>query len=218
VATAVVAVATGSGVGRLFRSVGVQGIVAGGQSMNPSTAQILEAVEACPAGAVIVLPNNANIVPVAREVAALTAKEVRVVPTRSLTEGLAAAFAYDPEGTAGANADAMDVAVGRVVTGEVTRAVRDAWTPAGQVRHGEYLGLTRDGPAVVAPVLGEAAVALVERLVQPGHEILTVLEGDGSTAAATRHLTESLAASHPGLMVEVHHGGQPLYPYLFAVE
>ncbi len=218
VATAVVAIATGAGVGRLFRSVGVQGIVAGGQSMNPSTAQILDAVDACPAGAVIVLPNNANIVPVAAEVAALTSKEVRVVPTRSLTEGLAAAFAYDPEGTADANAEAMSAAVARVVTGEVTRAVRDAWTPAGNVRHGEYLGLTRDGPAVVAPVLADAAVALVERLVQPGHEIVTVLEGDGSTAAATRHLTESLAASHPGLMVEVHHGGQPLYPYLFSVE
>jgi DAK2 domain fusion protein YloV len=218
VATAVVVVATGAGVGRLFRSVGVHGIVAGGQSMNPSTAQILEAVEACPASAIVVLPNNANIVPVAREVVTLTGKDVRVVPTRSLTEGLAAAFAYDPEGTADANADAMATAVGRVVTGEVTRAVRDAWTPAGDVRHGEYLGLTRDGPAVVAPAMADAAVALVSRLIEPGHEIVTVLEGEGATPAATRHITESLAASHPDVMVEVHHGGQPLYPYLFSVE
>ncbi len=218
VTTAVVTVATGAGVGRLFRSVGVQAIVAGGQSMNPSTAQILDAVEACPADAVVVLPNNANIVPVAREVVGLSGKDVRVVPTRSLTEGLAAAFAYDPEGSAEANADAMATAVARVVTGEVTRAVRAAWTPAGDVREGEYLGITRDGPAVVAPTMAEAAVALLERLVRPGHEIVTVLEGDGATAAVTRHVTESLAASHPDLMVEVHHGGQPLYPYLFSVE
>jgi dihydroxyacetone kinase-like predicted kinase len=155
---------------------------------------------------------------VAREVVGLTAKNVRVVATRSLTEGLAAAFAYDPEGTVDANADAMAAAAGRVVTGEVTRAVRDAWTPAGQVREGEFLGMTRDGPAVVAPSMADAAVALLGRLLQPGHEIVTVLEGDGSTAAATRHITESLGEAHPGLMVEVHHGGQPLYPYLFSVE
>ncbi|HVM63739.1 MAG TPA: DAK2 domain-containing protein [Acidimicrobiales bacterium] len=218
VATGVVTVVTGAGVGRLFRSVGVQAIVAGGQSMNPSTAQILEAVDACPADAVVVLPNNPNIVPVAREAAALSTKDVRVVPTRSLTEGLAAAFAYDPEGTADANAAAMATAVDRVVTGEVTAAVRDAWTPAGQVRAGEYLGVTREGPAVVAATMADAAVALVRALAQPGHEIVTVLEGDGATAAATRHITESLALSHPELMVEVHHGGQPLYPYLFSVE
>src|SRR5262249_47036965 len=150
---AVVAITTGAGVGRLFRSVGVQGLVAGGQSMNPSTAQILEAVDACPASAVVVLPNNSNIVPVAQQVAGLTGKDVRVIPTRSLAEGLAAAFAYDPEGSADANAAAMAAAVGRVATGEVTRAVRDASTPAGDVRRGEFLGMTRGGPAVVAPTL-----------------------------------------------------------------
>jgi len=218
VTTAVVAVAAGAGIGRLFRSVGVQGIVAGGQSMNPSTAQILDAVDACPAPAVVVLPNNPNIVPVAQQVAALAAKDVRVLATRSLTEGLVAAFAYDPEGTADANAAAMGAAVGRVVTGEVTRAVRDATTPAGEVRLGDYLGMTRGGPAVVAATLADAAIGLVEHLLQPGHEIVTVLEGDGSTPAATRHFTQWLAEAHPDVMVEVHHGGQPLYPYLFSVE
>ncbi|HZQ59242.1 MAG TPA: DAK2 domain-containing protein [Acidimicrobiales bacterium] len=218
VTTAVVAVAAGAGIGRLFRSVGVQGIVAGGQSMNPSTAQILDAVDACPAPAVVVLPNNPNIVPVAQQVAALAAKDVRVLATRSLTEGLVAAFAYDPEGTADANAAAMGAAVSRVVTGEVTRAVRDATTPAGEVRQGDYLGMTRGGPAVVAATLADAAIGLVEHLLQPGHEIVTVLEGDGSTPAATRHFTQWLAEAHPDVMVEVHHGGQPLYPYLFSVE
>jgi uncharacterized protein len=218
VTTAVVAIATGAGVGRLLRSVGVPAIVAGGQSMNPSTGQILDAVEACPARSVIVLPNNANIIPVARQVAALTAKEVRVVPTRSLTEGLAAAFVYDPEGTGEANEELMLAAVARVVTGEVTRAVRDASTPAGPVTEGDFLGLDRSGPVVIAPTLPEAGIALLARLLAPGHEIVTVLEGDGATAAATRHMTEWLAAEHPAVMVEVHHGGQPLYPYLFSIE
>ena len=216
--TAVVAIASGAGVGRLLRSVGVQAIVAGGQSMNPSTAQILEAVEACPAESVIVLPNNANIIPVADQVAPLTAKAVRVVATRSLTEGLAAAFVYDPEGSGAANEAAMHEVLGRVVTGEVTRAVRDAVTPAGSVRQGEYLGMTRDGPAVVAPTVAEAGTGLLARLLAADHEIVTVLEGDGATPAATRRITEWLAAEHPDVLVEVHHGGQPLYPYLFSIE
>jgi uncharacterized protein len=216
--TAVVAIASGAGVGRLLRSVGVQAIVAGGQSMNPSTAQILEAVEACPADTVIVLPNNANIIPVAEQVAPLTAKAVQVVGTRSLTEGLAAAFVYDPEGSGTANETAMREALARVVTGEVTRAVRDATTPAGPVRQGEYLGMTRDGPAVVAPTVAEAGTGLLARLLAADHEIVTVLEGDGATPAATRRITEWLAAEHPDVLVEVHHGGQPLYPYLFSIE
>ena len=217
-ATGVVAIASGAGVGRLLRSVGVQAIVAGGQSMNPSTAQILEAVEACPAESVVILPNNPNITPVAEQVAPLTAKAVRVVATRSLTEGLAAAFVYDPEGSGAANEDAMRAALSRVVTGEVTRAVRDAMTPAGPVRRGEYMGMTRDGPAVVAPTMAEAGTGLLARLLLAEHEIVTVLEGDGATPAATRRITEWLAADHPEVLVEVHHGGQPLYPYLFSIE
>ncbi|MHB8663425.1 MAG: DAK2 domain-containing protein [Acidimicrobiales bacterium] len=218
VTTAVVAIATGAGVGRLFRSVGVQAIVAGGQSMNPSTQQILEAARACAAPSVVILPNNKNIVPVAEQVIALTDLDIRVVPTRSLTEGLAAAFVYDPEGTGEDNERGMVDAVANVVTGEITSAVRDALTDAGPVKAGEYLGMTREGIAVVAATLGEAGVALLEALIGDDHEIVTVLEGDGATAAATRHITEWAHQMRPKVMVEVHHGGQPLYPYLFSIE
>ena len=218
VTTAVVAIATGSGLGRLFRSVGVQAIVAGGQSMNPSTQQILEAAEACPAESVIILPNNKNIVPVAEQVVSLTGKDIRVVPTRSLTEGLAAAFVYDPEGSGENNERAMRSAIDRVVTGEITSAVRDALTDAGPVKAGEYLGMTRDGISVVAPTLGEAGVALLALLISDEHEIVTILEGEGANAGATRHMTEWAHQDRPEVMVEVHHGGQPLYPYLFSIE
>jgi dihydroxyacetone kinase-like predicted kinase len=218
VATAVVAVATGAGIGRLFRSVGVQSIVAGGQSMNPSTAQILEAVEASPAAEVVVLPNNKNIIPVAEQVDALTAKRVVVVPTHSVPEGLAAAFAYDPEGTVDANADVMREVAAEVITGEITRAVRASQSDAGAINEGDYLGLTRSGVEVVAPTLAGAACALLDRLVKEEHEIVTVLEGEGATAAATRGITEWLAEHRPGAAAEVHHGGQPLYPYFFSIE
>jgi len=218
VTTAVVAIAAGAGLGRLFRSVGVQAIVAGGQSMNPSTSQILQAVEACQADAVVILPNNKNIVPVAEQVAPLTSKDIRVIRSRSLTEGLAAAFVYDPEGTAEDNETAMARAIETVVTGEITVAVRDALTDAGPVKEGEYLGLTRSGIAVTAPTMAETGVALLRHLVTDDHEIVTILEGEGSSTAATRHVTAWMSEEHPQVMVEVHHGGQPLYPYLFSIE
>jgi dihydroxyacetone kinase-like predicted kinase len=218
VTTAVVAIATGAGLGRLFRSVGVQSIVAGGQSMNPSTAQLLEAVEASPAEHVVILPNNKNIIPVAEQVSSLTEKHVVVVPTRSISEGLAAAFAYDPEGDAETNAEAMQGAAAGVVAGEVTRAVRDSVCDAGPIAEGDYLGLSRDGILVVTPSLGVTATGLLDRLMSDQHEIVTVLEGEGSTAAATREITEWLTEHRPGAVAEVHHGGQPLYPYLFSIE
>jgi DAK2 domain fusion protein YloV len=216
--TAVVAVATGGGVRRIFRSLGVHQVVTGGQSMNPSTAQILEAVEAAPSNEVVVLPNNKNIIPVAEQVRALTRKEVRVVPTTGIPEGFAALLAYDPEAPGGQNEDAMREAAGRVVSGEVTRAVRASDSSAGPIAEGDWLGLSRKGIEVVAPDLAEAARALLDKLVSDDHEIVCIIEGEGAAPAQTRQLTEWLAERHPGVGHEVHHGGQPLYPYLFSIE
>jgi DAK2 domain fusion protein YloV len=215
---AVVAVATGDGIRRIFRSLGVHQIVAGGQSMNPSTSQILEAVEAAPADEVVVLPNNKNIVAVAEQVDAHTTKTVRVVATTSIAEGFAALLEYDPQDSADANLGTMREAATRVVSGEVTRAVRASTSDAGPIAEGDYLGLAREGIKVVHPSLADAACGLLDALVTDAHEIVTVIEGDGATAAVTRHVTEWLAAERPAVTVEVHHGGQPLYPYLFSIE
>jgi dihydroxyacetone kinase-like predicted kinase len=196
----------------------VQQIVAGGQSMNPSTAQILEAVEAAPADEVVILPNNKNIIPVAEQVVPLTSKSVRVVRTTGIAEGFGALLGYDPQATVEENATSMGDTASRVVSGEVTRAVRDSVTDAGAVKEGEYLGLAASKIAVVAPTLADAAVELLGRLVGEDAEIVTIIEGEGASAATTRHLTEWLAEHHPDAAAEVHHGGQPLYPYLFSVE
>ena len=217
--TAVVAVATGDGIRRLFLSLGVQRIVAGGQSMNPSTAQLLDAVEAAPAESVVILPNNKNIIAVAEQVAPLTSKSVRVIATKGITEGLAAAMQYDPQGSVDANAAAMRLASAGVVSGEITVAVRDSTCEAGSIHEGDHLGLTRDGGIeVVATTLVDAATTLLDRLIGPDHEIVTVIEGEGASAATTRHITEWIADHRPDVVAEVHHGGQPLYPYLFGVE
>jgi uncharacterized protein len=218
VTTAVVAVAAGNGVRRIFYSLGVQGIVAGGQSMNPSTAELLEVVEAVPAEQVVILPNNKNIIPVAEQVAAHTGRSVRVVPTRGVTEAFAALIGYDPEAPADENAKEMTQLAANVVAGEVTRAVRDSTSDAGAITAGDYLGMGRDGIVAVAPTLTEAACTLLDKLIVEGHEILTLVEGEGATAADTRRITEWLGDHHADVEVEIHHGGQPLYPYLFGIE
>ncbi len=217
--TAVVVVCSGDGVRRLFYSLGVQRVVSGGQSMNPSTAQLLEAVEACPSDSVVILPNNKNIIAVAEQVGALTEKRVRVIGTRGATEGLAAAMQYDPQGDIEANATSMRAAAASVVSGEVTVAVRDSTSDVGPIFEGDHLGLTRSGGIVVVQrELSDACTGLLSAMVADGHEIVTVIEGDGASAGVTRHITEWLADHRPGVVAEVHSGGQPLYPYLFGVE
>ena len=218
VTTAVVAVAAGDGIKRIFYSLGVQGIVAGGQSMNPSTADLLAAVEAVPAEQVVILPNNKNIIPVAEQVDAHTSRSVKVVPTRGIAEGFAALMGYDPEAPADENAKEMASLSANVLAGEVTRAVRDSTSEAGPIAEGDYLGIARDGILAVEQSVAAAATRLLEALVTADHEIVTVIEGEGATAADTRAITEWLCEHRPDVAPEVHHGGQPLYPYLFGVE
>jgi dihydroxyacetone kinase-like predicted kinase len=213
-----VAVATGDGIRRIFHSLGVQRIVTGGQSMNPSVAQLLEAVEAAPADQVVILPNNKNIVPVAEQVDALTSKAVSVVPTRGVAEGLAALMAYDPDAELSVNETAMARGATTVVAGEVTVAVRDSSCDVGPIAAGDYLGIGRDGIRVVEPSLVAALTGLLDVLVADEHELVTIIEGDGASAADTRRATIWLSDNRPDVAVEVHHGGQPLYPYLVGVE
>ncbi len=216
---AVVAVCTGEGIRRIFRSLGVHQVVSGGQSMNPSTADLLAAIDAAPGEQVVILPNNNNIIPVAAQAALQAAKPVRVIPTPGIQEGFAALLEYDPEGDADANAALMSESSRRVVAGEVTRAVRASVCDAGPIAEGDYLGLSRQGIEVVAAGLAEAANQLLDRLIDSDHhEIVTIIAGEGAGAADTRRITEWIDAQHPGLSSEVHHGGQPLYPYLFSIE
>ena len=217
-ATAVVAVVTGAGIGRIFRSLGVHSQVVGGQSMNPSTAQILQAVDALGSGQVVVLPNNKNIRPVAEQVDALSAKAVAVVPTGSIVEGFAALMAYDPAADLESNVAAMTASAARVVPAEVTRAVRDADTEAGPVHEGDLIGLSKEGVVSVADTVFGATCRLLEHLLAPEHELITLIEGEGSTAADTRRILVWLAEEYPEVATEVHHGGQPLYPYLLGIE
>ncbi len=219
VTCAVVAVSSGDGLGELFWQLGVQGVVTGGQTLNPSTAELLAAVEAVNAQQVVVLPNNKNIIPVAEQLDALTSKRVVVVPTRSMPEALAALVVYDPEAEVEANGVEMTEAAESVATGEVTQAVRATNSDVGPIGEGDWIGLVRgDGIVAVSGTLDGAIQSLLEQLVTESSEIVTVVEGTDASAGSTDLVRAWLEANRPDATVEVHRGGQPLYPYLFGVE
>ena len=219
VTTAVVAVTSGDGLVELFAQLGVQGVVTGGQTMNPSTAELLETVQRVHADQVVLLPNNKNIIPVAEQIGALTEKTVVVVPTRSMPEALAALVVYDPAADAVDTAAEMAEAAESVATGEVTQAVRDSNSSVGPVAQGDWIGLVRgDGIASVAATVEEASMALLDRIVGDDAELVTVITGLDATAADTDTIVAWLGDHRGDVTVEVHRGGQPLYPYLFGVE
>jgi dihydroxyacetone kinase-like predicted kinase len=219
VTTAVVAVCSGDGLAELFSNLRVQGIVTGGQTLNPSTAELLETVARVNADQVIILPNNKNIIPVAEQVDALSERSVVVVPTVSMPEALAALVVYDPESDAEDNAAEMVEAIASVTTGEVTQAVRASRSDVGEIAEGDWIGITRgEGIASVAPDVVGAALALLDGLLAEGAELLTVITGADATPSVTSEIEGHVAAVHPEVQVEVHRGGQPLYPYLFGAE
>ena len=219
VTCAVVAVASGDGIAEIFGNLGVHGVVTGGQTLNPSTQELLDAVEHMNASQVVILPNNKNIIPVAQQVDALTKKDVRVVPTCSMPEALAALVAYDPAASAEHNGTAMAKAAAAVVTGEITTAVRDTKTDAGAVKAGDTIGLVRgDGVVAIAPDVFECATALLKHIVTDDRELLTIIVGVDATADTTERIVAWVGEHFPAVASEVHRGGQPLYPYLFGVE
>ena len=219
VTCAVVAVASGDGIAELFGQLGVHGVISGGQTLNPSTAELLDAVEHMNAQQVVLLPNNKNIIPVALQVAELTTKDIRVVPTCSMPEALACLVVYDPESSAEHNAREMTAAANSVATGEITQAVRDTESDAGAITAGDWIGIVRgDGIVAIGGTWRAAATQLLENLITSDREIVTILEGADATPAMTEELRAWLGENFGSVEVEVHRGGQPLYPYLFGVE
>ncbi|MXW97224.1 MAG: DAK2 domain-containing protein [Acidimicrobiaceae bacterium] len=214
----VVAVGAGAGVVEILMSMGANRVVAGGQSMNPSTAELLAAVDSLPTGHVVVLPNNKNIIPVAEQVDGETERTVCVVPTRSVVEGIASLLAFSPGATAAQNSEAMADAAESVTPGEVTQAVRDASSSAGPITTGDWLGIGPDGIAAVESDAAAAATALLSTIIDDDHELLTVLTGTDADAATTEAIVGHVAEHHPDVEVEVTEGGQPLYPYYFGLE
>jgi dihydroxyacetone kinase-like predicted kinase len=217
--TGVVAVAAGEGNRRLFESLAAGGavrVVEGGQTANPSTAELVEGLRELEADEAVILPNNPNVRLAAEHAAGQAERPVAVVPTDSIPAGLAAALAYDGARSAAENAAAMADAAASVVTGEVTRASRDVSLNGLAIRRGDWLGLADGEPVGGGDDFAAVALVVVARLLAEPREVLTLLTGD--EPPALDGLLERLAADHPELEVEVHEGGQPHYPLLLGAE
>jgi fatty acid kinase len=212
----VVAVVAGDGNRLLFASLGAAQIVEGGQTMNPSTADLLTAIEATKAPEAIVLPNNPNVTLAAVQAVSLAPKPASIVPTDSIQAGLAALIAFNPELRAAENAAAMTEAAARVVTGAVTIASREVQLNGRAVGSGEYLGLVGEEPFTGGAEFELVASAVLRRLLAEPREVVTLLTG--ACEPDVSKLVAELEREDPELEIEVHEGGQPHYPLLVSAE
>jgi len=215
----VVAVAVGDGLEAIFRSLGVQEIIQGGQTMNPSTQDLLDAIENCPAQQVFVLPNNKNIILAAEQAAALTNKKVFVVPSRSIPQGIAAMVSFLPEGDAEKLHKSMARALEQVDTGEITFSVRDTVFGDIEIKEGDILGLWNGKIHLTGKSPEAVLISLITQMTEAkGGEVISVFWGEGTDEERANALGDDLRRMFPDHEVEVQYGGQPLYYYVFSLE
>ncbi len=216
---AVVAVASGNGVRELLRSLGVAAVVPGGQTMNPSVQEILQAVESVPSQKVVLLPNNKNIIPTASQVQPLTSKEVAVVPTRTFPQGVAALIAFNYEDSLQKNAEAMEEAIATVKTVEVTNAVRDTQMKGLKVSKGQAIAIVDDEELVAAgDSMAEVVFEALDKAGVESAEVVTMYYGADVEVAQAEQIIQELRNKHPDKQVEIVSGGQPHYGYIVSLE
>jgi hypothetical protein len=213
-----VAVAAGEGWVKVFESLGVAAIVPGGQTMNPSTRELLVAVEACPATKVILLPNNSNVILSARQVPELTSKQVVVISSDSLTQGVSALLAYNFEADFETNTQAMEAAIKRVHTAEITRAVRTVQLDGINVTEGDVIGLVNGRLVTAGTDLDTVVHDALSRMQTEQYEIITIYYGADVTGQAANDMARRVKEWFPEQEIEVIHGGQPYYAYIISAE
>lgn len=214
----IVTVAMGAGIGKLFRSIGAKAVIEGGQTMNPSTEDIVKAIEEVNAERVIILPNNSNIVMAARQAASVVDQEVIVIPSKTVPQGMTALLAFNPGADLAENEAAMNEALSHVKTGQITYAVRDTSIDGLELEVGDFMGIA-DGKIVVKDQdKMEAAKKLLTSMIDEDAEILTILQGEDVTDEDAAVLTEYVESTFEDVEVEVHKGDQPLYSFIFAIE
>ena len=215
----VVAVASGEGIVEILNSLGVDAIVSGGQTMNPSTADLVEAADGLNCDEVIFLPNNKNIILAAQAAADILGKPGFVVPTRSIPQAFSAMLSFDESGEGAEVSETMTEAIGGVVTAEVTRAIKDAKGNVGAIKEGQFIGI-RNGKEIeaVADTASDATVAILAQMNAEDYEMLTVIAGQDLPQAEADALVARIAELYPAIEIELLRGEQPLYPVILAVE
>jgi dihydroxyacetone kinase-like predicted kinase len=213
-----VAVVAGHGLVDIFRGLGVDLIVEGGQTMNPSTQDMLNAIESLPYNEVILLPNNRNVVPAAKQILGLTKKTVHVVETHSVPQGIASVVAFRPDRSGPDNLKAMKAEAERVQTIEVTHAVRDTRSNGLRVKKGDVIGLINDKLEFAGADYGEVVNKALGKLGPDSYELVTVYRGQQASDDELAQLESEIRSSYPRLEVEVQQGGQQHYPFILSVE
>lgn len=215
-----IAVSSGGGITDIFKSLGVDAVLAGGQTMNPSTEDFVNAISSISAKHVYILPNNSNIVLAAQQAKELLEDErdITVIPSKSIPQGIAAAFAFQEDDAVDANTSNMLEAIAHVKSGQVTNAVRDTVIEELEIKSGQYIGISNSKIVAASDELLAASKQLLTSMLENGDEIVTVLTGAEAEAEVTASLSSWLEETYPQVEVEVHEGGQPLYYYLFSVE
>ncbi|MEO4053564.1 DAK2 domain-containing protein [Solibacillus sp. CAU 1738] len=215
---AVVTIAMGEGVANLLRSIGASYVIEGGQTMNPSTEDIVKAVKEIGAERVLILPNNKNIIMAAEQAVELLDIEAAVVPTKTIPQGMAAILAFNPEASVSDNKEAMTDGYAHVKTGQVTFAVRDTSIDGVEIRKDEFMGLSEGKIIVSTPAMMDAAQAVINNLVDEDAEIITVIYGEDATSKDAQALASFIEENYPDAEVEIVEGKQALYPFILSVE
>jgi len=214
----IVAVVAGRGLVEIFRGLGVDAIIEGGQTMNPSTQDMLTAIESVPYDEVILLPNKCNVIPAAKQVIGLTKKKVHVVDTRSVPQGVSAVVAFRPERPAAEILTAMKAEAERVQTIEVTHAVRDTRSNGLRVKKGDVIGLINERLEFAGDDYAEVVNKALNKLGPDAYELVTVYRGEQVSDDELARLESEIRSSYPSLEVEVQQGGQQHYPFILSVE
>ncbi|KGR80396.1 DAK2 domain-containing protein [Ureibacillus manganicus] len=215
---AVVTIAMGEGISTLLRSIGASYVIEGGQTMNPSTEDIVKAVNEIEAERVIILPNNKNIIMAAEQAVELLDIEAAVVPTKTIPQGMAAILAYNPEASVQDNKAGMTRALANVKTGQVTYAVRDTSIDGVEIRKDDYMSLAEGKIVLSTPNMMDAAQKVISDLVDEDTEIITIIYGIDATDEQANEVAEFVEETYPDVEVEIVEGKQALYPFIFSIE
>src|SRR5581483_5582995 len=211
---ATVAVISGEGFEKVFQGLGVSEIIPGGQTMNPSIEELLAAVENTAARQVIILPNNGNVILSAQQACNLSEKEVYVVPSKTLPQGIAALLSFNYEADFTTNCQAMAAATKNIQTAEITRAVRTVQIDNLHVREGDFIGVINGNLAVAGQQIEQVIRDTLQRMQIDQYEIVTLYYGEEKTAEEAQKLAQSIKEQHSHLEIEVVNGGQPYYAYI----
>lgn len=215
---AIVTVAMGEGIAELLRSIGASYVIEGGQTMNPSTEDIVKAIQEVGAERVLILPNNKNIVLAAEQAAEVIGIEAAVVPTKSVPEGLAAILAFNPEADVTTNAKSMNAAASVVKTGQVTTAVRDTSIDGVSIHTDDYMAISNGKITVATPSLETTMKSLIDDMITEDDEIVTVIYGEDVSEQDAKQMVAYIEGQFEHVEIELYNGKQPLYPYILSVE